>query len=495
MIRALLCTVALWLAAVHPAAGQPPAPPPPATASGTTVVAADMFFLRDASRTPMRRLPAGTAVRVLAREGAWLRVVYTDARFGDEVGYVRSSAIRLESDADLADGDRDVLGQRGFIEVQAQGFARATDRDPERLVADALWRQELQFKPAKWLQFSGALDLRANSHDEVAARWRIDLNDRGLTRPRLSVRTLSATISAGALSLDLGKQFVRWGKADILNPTDRLAPRDYLNVVDAEFLPIWAGRASLQLGEETVEAVFVPQLTPSRLPRPDHRWSVLPPATAAMTAVELGTFPDDAQAGVRWNHVGSAFEASASVFDGFNHLPDLAATVDPEDGTIDLTRTYPRLRTYGFDVAIPTRFITVKGEAAAFLSPSNDGDEYWLYVVELERQVGEWLFDGGYAGEHVTNDRGEVSFAAERGIAGSFIGRAAYTMGPQRSVAIEAAFRRTGDGSYVKGEYSQSLGSHWRFTADVVALNGAASDFLGQYRDNSHATAALRLSF
>ena len=37
-------------------------------------------------------------------------------------------------------------------------------------------------------------------------------------------------------TIEVGRQLVRWGKADILNPTDRFAPRDFLNVVHNEYL-------------------------------------------------------------------------------------------------------------------------------------------------------------------------------------------------------------------------------------------------------------------
>ena len=55
--------------------------------------------------------------------------------------------------------------------------------------------------------------------------------------------------------------------------------------------------------------------------------------------------------------------------------------------------------------------------------------EYVLYVVEAERQTGEWLLDGGYAGEVVTTSVSTLnrfSFAAERGMARSFIGRVSH---------------------------------------------------------------------
>jgi len=80
-------------------------------------------------------------------------------------------------------------------------------------------------------------------------------------------------------------------------------------------------------------------------------------------------------------------------------------------------------------------------------------------------------------------------------VAKSIIGRVGYTLGPRRSLAIEGAARQSGDGFYVKGEFSQAFGQHWRATFTGVGLAGEDSDFLGQYHRNSHASIALRFSY
>ena len=172
------------------------------------------------------------------------------------------------------------ISQRGFIEGRGVGFPQRAPNDTVRGVGDLLIREEVTLKPAAWIQFAAGLDLRANTHEQVEDEWRLDFNDRGVRRPRASVRRLMATITAGHLTLDVGKQFIRWARADILNPVDRFAPRDFLNVIDTEVLPVLAVRPSLRIGNETFEVVWAPRLTPSRLPLFNQRWTVLPPAPA-----------------------------------------------------------------------------------------------------------------------------------------------------------------------------------------------------------------------
>ena len=409
--------------------------------------------------------------------------------------FVVSSALALS----LAAGSSAVaqtVSQRGFIEGAVFGFAETAPNDPTRLIGDVRGREEVFVKPAPWIQFAGGLDVRANSHAQVEDRWRLDVSDRGTLRPRLSVRRLSATLTRGPVTVDVGKQFIRWGKTDIVTPTDRFAPRDFVNVVDTEFLAVTGVRGVAQQGDDTFEVVWTPRFTPSRTPLFDQRWTVVPSAAASLRLVDAGaSLPTGPSEGVRWNHAGGGVEYSASFFNGFNYLPNIDAHVPFVPGELILVRVYPAIRVYGADAAVPARWFTLKGEAAYFTSSSPSTDEYILYVFQLERQSGEWLFVGGYAGEKVTNLRSTLTFAPDRGLSRAFIARASYTVDTNRSVAFEGAMRQNGAVFYAKAEYSQARGQHWRVTLSGVALGGEADDFLGQYRRNSHASVILRYSF
>ncbi len=386
------------------------------------------------------------------------------------------------------------FSQRGFVEGKGQLFFEEDPNDQPRTVGDALLRQEVFIKPSTWLRLFAGVDLRANSHDQVEDEWRLDFEDRSILRPKAAVRRLGATLSSGHVTLDLGKQFIRWGRADILNPTDRFAPRDYLTVIENEFLPVLGARGTVQVGNETFEGVFA-KFTPSRLPLVDQRWTVIPPEAAGYTINDGGSiYPEKTQQGVRWNHTGGRVEGSLSFYNGSNNLPNFAIQ-QTGPTSVDFVRVYPALRSFGGDVAIPTQVVTIKGEAAYLKSPTGAVKDYVLFVIEAERQVGEWIFDGGYTGEVVTREVPGARFGPDEGVAKSFIGRISYTLGPRRSLAVEGAVRQNGDGMYVRGEYSEAFGQHFRLTLSGVGLAGDDTSFLGQYRHNSNVTAALRFSY
>jgi hypothetical protein len=400
-----------------------------------------------------------------------------------------------------SDAPAQSLSQRGFVEANLFAFAQKAPNDATRAVGDLLVRDDVFFKPIAWLQFAGGVDVRANSHGQVDG-WSADAADRRIRRPRLALRRGAATFARGPLTVDAGKQFIRWGTTDIVNPTDRFAPRDFLNVLDSDFLGVTAVRGVLQLASHTIDVVWTPRMTPSRVPLLDQRWTVVPAEARQLPLRDAtGSLPSGAQTGVRWGHTSGAVEYSLSFFDGFNHMPDVHAGVafapraPAAPVAIDVARVYPPIRSYGGDMSLPTRWATVKAEAAYFTTASAASDEYGLYVLQLERQSGEWLFVGGYAGEVVTRRRSAATFAPDRGTSRAILGRVSRTIDVNRSVAFEAAVRQNGRGAYGKAEYSQARGQHWRFTATAVALGGASDDFFGQYRRNSHLLLSTRYSF
>jgi hypothetical protein len=388
--------------------------------------------------------------------------------------------------------------QRGFIENRFTLYPQKTPNDAGRFVAEALLRYEGSLKLSTAFQVNGALDVRTDTHRQTERKLHMSWWDRERRRPLAAARRLSAAYHRGGLSIEAGKQFVRWGKADILNPTDRFAPRDYLTVVDNEFLGITAARLTYEKASDTFDVVWSPRLTPSRIPLPDQRWAPVQAEPSGFIVRDGGAaFPFGSQAGLRWNHIG-VVEFSASYYEGFNHLPSFAAdaSFDGVVPVVTLRRLYPRLRMVGADAAVPLRFFEIKAEAAYFNSADPLTDDYAQYVVELERHSGEWTFVGGYAGEHVfSQGTRAVEFAPDRGITKTVLGSARYTIDVNRSIAFETSIRQNLDGAWVRAEYSQAFGQHWRATGNVSLIRGKPADFLGQYRRNSRAGLILRYSF
>lgn len=386
------------------------------------------------------------------------------------------------------------FSQRGYLENGAYFYPQDAPGDGGHATGNLLLRYEAAYNWSAHLRFSASVDARTDTHREVERAAHIGWWDREAQRPALAIRRLGLIYTRGEFTLGIGKQLIRWGKADLLNPTDRFAPRDYINLVQTEYLPVTAAHLTWAHASDSVEFVYAPRFTPSRTPLLNQRWAPVP---AEVQVVDGGTrFPGGPQFGLRWNHAGSRIEYSLSAFDGFNHLPVIDLTIRSlAPPSVAVARQFARIRSYGAEAAMPMKWVTLKGEAAFFTSPDRFADEYAQYVVQLEKQSGEWFFTGGYAGEKVTARRSALTYAPDRGMTDAFLGRAGYTIDSNRSVALDAAVRRNGDGSWLKAEYSQAFGSHWRGTGGIAWIRGTPQDFLGQYHLNSHLFLLLRYSF
>lgn len=383
--------------------------------------------------------------------------------------------------------------QRGFFETRNYLYPQSTQGDSGQFVSEQLLRWEPSWKPRPWLQFNAGFDARFDSHRQFERTFRLDWADRGEQRPAFSARRLSVLLNKGGLTFEGGRQFIRWGKADLVNPTDRFAPKDFLNVINSDFLGVTAARLTYERAANTFDLVYQPVFTPSRGPLFGQRWVPLPEQVRNIPIQNLGAdFPGRGQFGARWSRAATGFEYSLSYFDGYNHLPLL--DLRPGLG-VTVQRYFAQMRMYGGDFAMPLPWFTLKSEAAYFTSRTPTADEYALYVVQLERISGEWTFVGGYAGEYVTNHRVQYDFAPDRGLAKTFLGRASYNLDANRTISFEGALRQNAAGMYTKFEYTQAMGDHLRATANITLLRGDPSDFLGQYRRNSNFQLILRYSF
>ena len=384
--------------------------------------------------------------------------------------------------------------ERGFLETGLSLFPKSAPNDSGHAVGLSLFRYEASYKARSWLRFSGSFESAFDTHQQVERSLHLDWRDRSLQRPAFSLRDFKATLSKGRLTAEFGKQFIRWGKADILNPTDRFSPKDFLIVTAPDFLAVNAARITYATASDSVDLVWQPFFTPSRTPLLNQRWAVFPDTLAGIPIRDQGSaIPGRSSFGGRWNHIGAGYEFSASFYDGFNSLPAIGGFLDA--GALNILRTYPALRLYGVDSAIPLRWFTIKTEAAYYTSPDMLQDEYVIYVFQLERQIRELSIVGGYAGDAVTARSPSLQFSPERGFARAFLTHVQYTIDSSRSIAADAVVRQNGAGSWLRGEYSQAFGQHWRFTAGINWIRGDAGDFLGQYRRNSYAGISLRYSF
>jgi hypothetical protein len=220
-------------------------------------------------------------------------------------------------------------------------------------------------------------------------------------------------IEQGPIALRLGKQIIAWGRADELNPTDVITPKDYLLLLPegtpAYRYGVTALRADYSFDERTrAIGVWVPVFSPSRIPF-DVPPGVHLEEDLPAVAIENGS------AGIKLDRSGGNVDASLAYFYGYNLLPELRVTsvqADPVTGALagDVDLVHPRRHMIGADFATALGRFGYRGEVAYVLTPNADGhrvDEttpYLYYVLGIERT----FFDNlsvivQYVGRYVVN--------------------------------------------------------------------------------------------
>jgi hypothetical protein len=408
----------------------------------------------------------------------------------------------------------------GFLQAGAQFFARRPN--PADTYAIGSTRLQLWSRTSltRYLSLRGTCDLQIDTHHDIDRdRWS-DVSQRGLRIPAGALNELFADVKLGHFDLRVGRQAIRWGRADGFNPTDNLVPYDYLDTFADARLPVNAVKADTYFGGTRVEFAWVPTYTPTRLPLLGQRWFSTLPATAEVPLVPGGpqvtaelqyrdigghlpaTTLRNSQWGARWNQIVPGAEFSVSFFDGYDDIAFLRPIPGPlsllpprPTMQVDLAREYYRVRVAGTDFASQFGPFGIRGEAAYFDQTDPANKDHLLYVVGLDRTWGDWFVIVQYADLYVPGRLVGPILFPDLALRSTVIGRVERTLGPSRSFEIKGALRLR-DGDFVlQPSYSVALTNRWRLKLAGTAFGGPKDGYLGQFRDNANVSTELRYSF
>jgi hypothetical protein len=148
-----------------------------------------------------------------------------------------------------------------------------------------------------------------------------DVRDRKGYGPQDRLLEGFATLHLEHVDLRVGKQIVAWGRADGINPTDNLTPRDYLVLLPQEEdqrVGTLAVRLDAYLARALSLEVFAsPFFEPDQFP--------LPTAGAVVATQQPRHSASNSEVGVRLNKVSGEFDWSLSYYHGYNLLPSASA--------------------------------------------------------------------------------------------------------------------------------------------------------------------------
>lgn len=394
------------------------------------------------------------------------------------------------------------------VELEGAGSLRADlwsgDRDlgEEQAVATA----------SLWLR--GSLELGAGG-DLVANAWaRASTDHEGVgdrDPSNAQVRELYWRRAFGPVSLKVGRMMPAWGRADGLNPTDNLSPRDFTLLVPED--------ADQRFGNDGVEAeVAVGQGTIS-LHWFDDAASHRPPLEAVPGVRYVHHRPSRrSQWAVKWETSGDGYDGSLSYFDGHSLMPDLSPVGFGPQG-FEVALDNHRARIFGADLSMTRNEIVWRAELA-WARFENDGpddlfrkkNQVWL-IAGGERQ----LLNGATVGLQLTarhvfdhrdlSDLGDdpVSQLARR--QASFVNQTdrnqyGLTWRIAKSLRNDTVRLETSgatlfphDGTLLRAKVEIVIDDRLTFQAGFDDYLGRRLGFFGQLRDNRLIYTQLRLGF
>ena len=153
---------------------------------------------------------------------------------------------------------------------------------------------------------------------------------------------------SGDWDFRLGRQIVAWGRADRLNPTDNLTPRDFTLLspeVDEERLGTEGIKISKIFGfYSSLTAIWLNSFEPNKLP----------PANAPGLQLIENVPKNNDQYAIKFDQSGGDVDWSISYFKGLDLNSDLSV-IGLNNNNVLVAQTYHDVEIFGADVA------TIKG--------------------------------------------------------------------------------------------------------------------------------------
>ena len=343
--------------------------------------------------------------------------------------------------------------------------------------------------------------------DDYAKRGIEEFEDDDRRRPIFNITEAYMDFFFDDFDVRVGKQIVKWGKADVFNPTDRINPDDFSTLLDDEPIGVVAGKVNYWFEGWGLEVVVVPTFTPSRFPPGGTRFSLVP-TMLPLPLLPPKERPDtihDTQYGARLTTTYEGWDFSASWYDGVNHFPGVEVVPVPIFPGLAFEPVYHRLRVLGGDFATTLDKLGLHGEGAWYQSDGQREDDYLVYVLGLDYTWVDVYKDHDifaileYAGEHVTEQekRAVAGSGLQRAFANTFAANINYEVDEFLQYTLRWVYNFDGPDSFlIEPEVAYEVNDHFTVIAGVDIIHGAdSSSLFGLLRENDQFYLKARYTF
>lgn len=318
------------------------------------------------------------------------------------------------------------------------------------------------------------------------------------------------SFSSGNADFRIGKQIIVWGRADQLNPTDNLTPRDYtlyIPDVDDQRFGAMALKSTYNFSAVSLTGVWLPYFHPNKLPLPPV------PGIVYSEAVPRGN-----QFALKLEQTGRSVDWSVSYYGGFDQNPDLSIGA-PVPGAMSLLLQHHRIRVLGADAAGTAGRFGLRAEAAYTWTEDDAGQNpfvknpFFYGVAGGDRTFFEYLNVNlqffvrqvsNYSDPNAIADPAARSVAIQQAVVSNQLDRvqhgASLRIGDKwLNETLEAEV--AGVVNFTRHDYllrprlAYAFDDHWKGTLGAYRYRGNANTFFGLLKDRSGAFAEVRYGF
>jgi hypothetical protein len=203
------------------------------------------------------------------------------------------------------------------------------------------------------------------------------------------LRELFIYRSFGPVDIRMGKQIMTWGRADRINPTDNLTPRDFTRLFpdeDDQRTGVAAVRSTYYPNGQglSLTGIWIADFEPHKLPMGT------PPPPFRMTEQE--PHRKQKQGAVKLDQSGDAIDWSLSYFDGYDLTPDIGLEAT------NIILKHNRIKVIGADIASSYKRYGMRAEIAYAATQDSSGTDpfvknpFVLAVFGVDRTFYENLY-------------------------------------------------------------------------------------------------------
>jgi hypothetical protein len=229
-------------------------------------------------------------------------------------------------------------------------------------------------------------------------------------RSRASLYDTFASFERESWALKIGRQFITWGRADSLRPTDVFKRHDLTDLIENKEEPTDAVKLDLVRGAWTLEGVWAPVFDPDIVSfRPENRWTGLPTTADVPNVGQVDLiFREDprqrptanlgsGQVGLRLSGSAGGWDFAGMYYYGYDRVPTVVkreiGNFDPvgRQLTVTLAPIHKRIHVFGGDAATAISGWGLRAEAAytltSDLAPGTSGtnDPYFRFTGGVDR--------------------------------------------------------------------------------------------------------------